>query len=58
MSTLLSDVRYGFRMLARNPGFAVAVVLLLALGIGACTAIFSVVDKVLVLHRHALLAQL
>jgi putative ABC transport system permease protein len=47
METFLHDVRYGFRSLARAPGFTAAVVLILALGIGANTAIFSVVNAVL-----------
>ncbi len=47
MNTFTQDLRHSLRVLARNPGFAVVAVLTLALGIGGCTAIFTVVNAVL-----------
>jgi len=47
MESFLQDLRYGFRTIRRNPGFAAVVVLTLGVGIGANTAIFSIVNGVL-----------
>src|SRR5262249_8914449 len=47
METLRRDLRYGARLLAKNPGFTAVAVVTLALGIGACSAVFGIADTVL-----------
>jgi len=44
---IFQDLKYGFRMMAKNRGFTSVAVITLALGIGAATTIFSVIDNVL-----------
>ncbi|HEV2175807.1 MAG TPA: hypothetical protein VGW33_01165 [Terriglobia bacterium] len=47
MRNLFQDLRYGFRMLLKNPGFSAVAILTLALGIGANTVIFTVLNSVM-----------
>lgn len=47
MNTFWQDVRYGIRLLVKNPGFTVIAILTIAIGIGGTTSIFSIVDAVL-----------
>src|ERR671936_379146 len=46
MDRLLQDVRFGWRLLRRSPGFTISAVLALALGVGATTAVFTLLDRV------------
>src|SRR5580658_2229012 len=47
LDSIWADLRYAFRQLRRSPGFACTSILIFALGIGACTAIFSAVKPIL-----------
>jgi hypothetical protein len=48
METLWQDIRYGFRMLGKNPGFSLIVLILVAIGVGANTAMFSIFSAFLI----------
>jgi len=48
METLVADVRYAMRLLSKAPAFALAVVIVIALGIGSNSAIFTLLDKTVI----------
>jgi putative ABC transport system permease protein len=52
MNYIWQDVRYGIRMLASKPGFTVAAVLVLALGIGANSAVFNIINAFVLKPIH------